>query len=67
MGQRGDRGSDCAPALVKAINDPNTKEQFAALGAEPVGSTPRYRRARLSGSLACPVKLPSRNRFQLLS
>lgn len=26
--------------VVKAINDPGLKDQFAALGAEPVGSTP---------------------------
>lgn len=38
--------------VVKAINDPALKEQFAALSAEPIGSTPEEFRAVLRRDLA---------------
>jgi tripartite-type tricarboxylate transporter receptor subunit TctC len=37
--------------VVKAINDPSMKEQFVALSAEPVGSTPEEFRAVLQRDL----------------
>jgi len=37
--------------IVKAINDPGMKEQFAALGGEPVSSTPEEFRAVLQRDL----------------
>lgn len=38
--------------VVKAVNDPSMKDQFAALGAEPVGSTSEEFRAVLQRDLA---------------
>lgn len=38
--------------VVKAVNDPGLRDQFAALGAEPVGSTPEEFTAVVQRDLA---------------